>query len=408
MSDQGTVPAKRLEEAARFTLDGGDTRIASNGSQLKVSGLVRVDPRDSSSGKSAQDLRAETLVPVLALTSLVVQSRGGSSLRPSTLLTLRIWDGPDVRAQLPAELSREASEGLRALSMLVQAHNALWPMSAARALAARRQISPGYLSGPELLGEQGAKEFLSPLGNLDVSWASAWRKGGMASLWPLAAFEVEVDGSPRLLGVLPDRLVVIDQTGSQVTDLDFSHCGEPAVVCRGDGAPFEIGLQMSTTAQRAAVSYFAAPADAARMSPGVNHRSVIWFRNAEAAGNVARYSLYRWANSQAVAADDPSVLLIDAESQMANGDLSPVGFAAIVDAAIVRSAGGQPSVDFPVRERAYLRPAPATQAPQRSTTPVAQQRQQQAEQPQRRPGVTARQVAVGAVGAGALLNLFGD
>jgi hypothetical protein len=114
----------------------------------------------------------------------------------------------------------------------------------------------------------------------------------------------------------------------------------------------------------------------------------------------------RWAEVEVLLAANSVDLLTQAASDLDDGSMSPVAYAALVDATMANASGTELSREFPPRERDYLRKATnASSAPTRP--PMAGARPAgSTQQPQ--SGVNARQVAAGAAAGAALWNLFSD
>jgi hypothetical protein len=366
-----------MQEFPAFTAGDGSWTVACDGSALIIKGMTRHVRSDRAE-------QVNSLIPLASLTHAALIRQAARAAK----LTIRVWDGEDYAIGVIHDDSPEVIAGLQAFVAEVSRTNASWPMSTSRAAAARAQIPPGYLRDACFLGRYGKEEFWSPLSDLPWIWASRWTLSPLSQRWPKAALATRSDDGEVLLALLENSVVVMD-AAAQIVEIPFTQLQMPQIVL-GDSPPaspealenmHSLGLRL-TSAEGAEVGIMGVA--------GVEVQPIF------------RFLLMRWAESEASRAASPTDIIAVAATDMADGRMPAVAYAALVDAVVAGVSGISLSIAYPPRERDYLRRETPTQLAS-ARQPLTAQTPGQTPP---RTGVNPRQVAAGAAAGAALWNLF--
>jgi hypothetical protein len=374
----GARAGDKGQEAAPVSKVNDDSQIVARaGRELKIKGKAR-------HVQSGTRIAVDSLVPVSALTHAALTRQAADT----AAVTLRVWDGESYAIDVRHNRSSEVITGLQSVVAEVAVTNATWPMSAARAMAARTQCSPGFLRDSFLLGQQGKDEFWSPLSELASTWAQRWAKSKIGSRWPIAA----VDAQAILLLLLDDSIVALDKS-AYATAIPFEQMAMPEVIVSGMPAPEHASLETAPSLMLRIGSTTGTEINAVNVS--VTDLQPLF-----------RFLIMRWAETQILTTASLPDLLASSASDLADGRLTAVAYAALVDAAVASASGISLSREFPPRERDYLRQTPTTQTGSARQSSAAARPTGPAQQS--RSGVNPRQVAAGAAAGAALWSFFSD
>lgn len=333
--------------------------------------------------KGGQRYPMDSLVPVQAISSLrlTIAEGGAASVH------MRVWDGEEFSFGVVHGGAQDAVTGLIALHSAVRMVNASWPLSSARASAAKANVSPGYMRDQFMLGLQGIEEFWSTLSELPWEFANQWREAGLGALWPVAAAKADVDTHHTLVALFPDRLVYIDDARS-AQEVPFGRLAEPKLYVAAT-----VGSAHDWIGKQTALGIHLKGLDGLelRVALGDDQEVQPYFR----------FILFRWAESLVASDRSPVSALERASDALARGEMEPQAFAAVVDAVIAAESGVALSAAFPPLERSYLRPPERPATPRPGPPPTSALPSQV-----KRSGPSARQVAAGAAAGAALWSLF--
>lgn len=334
-------------------------RVASDGRSLILEGSF--SDNGASHGLSTH---IKTKIPILALTSLEIEAlakQGAFRKEVSYMAEIRfaIWDGPECRSRKFRLNSIEEGRTIRALADEVIALNLKWPMSAQRAHAVRRSMTPGFLpKRQELLGMHGSREFSSCLDLVPRHIADAWASSPFANRWPRGVEAAGAEWPPaRLPGVgaeeyanvpepsnfwilLEDALVVCSQVnGVEFEALLFVDFVDLSLVMRREGDP-EFHLCVTTNDGRSKTIRFPE-------------------KQRHTAQRVFRYLLSGWSLYRPFDESDFVGAAEELEQAFRQGTLDEVCFAALVSGIARRVSGEVPGMQYPIVDAPYLQ-TPAT------------------------------------------------
>jgi len=357
-----------------FSAGNGQWTVACDGKSLRVKGIAR---RVRDNGIHEVD----SFIPLHAITAARLNEQGTGK----ALLFLRVWDGEEFYIGVDHLGAREILEGLRALVADIGRINVAWPMSSARATAARSQIQAGALKDMFLLGAQGREEFWSPLSQVPEEWAHVWRASSTGTEEILAAF-VSRGNSSSTLAVLTDgALVEIEGSGVR-REVHFAHLLQPILAAVMEdsrplddiSAPVHFELEVPSSS---GVAIHLQRIGTGDLQP------------------LFRFLLARWADREMQPFEDVVAGVTHAAAMLESGEVDAVGYAALIDAAIAHESGVELARHYPPRERQYLRTQPV--APESRAREVRQGAPSGS-------GITARQVVAGAAVGAAVWNLLAD
>lgn len=367
-----------MENFPAFSAGDNVWTVACDGQVLIVKGMAR---QVRSGGTQA----VNSCVPLLALTDAHVERLGQDAK-----LTIRVWDGESYYMGVTHGGSPEIIGGLQGIVSEVARINASWPLSSARAAGARSTIPPGHLRDEFLLGPHGKEEFWTPLSELAWMWAEQWRESAVANRWPLAGAGVMNAQKSKVLLLLEDSIVGMNRD-SHVTVIPFEDLQLPEIIV-GEAPPPSHDTLERTSSLGVRIT-----------STRGDEFSMVDVSSVDRLSPLFRYVLMRWAEKEASAVANPTAAIVAAASELAEGHLPAVAYAALVDAIVARASGVSLSREYPPRERDYrsrpavAQPAQTRQAPA-TTRPAASGAS--------RSGINTRQVASGAVAGATIWNHF--
>jgi len=367
-----------VEEFPAFSAGDNAWTVACDGQVLMVKGMAR-------QVRSPGALAVNSCVPLLALTHAHLERLGQDAK-----LTIRVWDGESHYIGVIHGGSPEVIGGLQGIVREVARINASWPLSSARAAAARSAIPPGYLRDEFLVGPQGKEEFWSPLSDFPWMWVEQWRESAVANRWPLAgAGVIDAQGSKVLL-LLEDSIVGMNRD-TQVTVIPFDDLQLPEIIV-GDAPPPSHDTLDRTGSLGVRIT-----------STRGDEFNMVDVSGVDRLSSLFRYVLMRWAEKEALLVANPADAIAAAASELAEGRLPAVAYAALVDAMVAHASGVSLSREYPPRERDYLRRPAAAQPTQTRQAPATTRPSASAPS---RSGINTRQVAAGAVAGATIWNLF--